>query len=78
MKVLHETEKPRSLITASLLQALPRRTALLRVRHLIFLHALVSKLLLAIAEPARSKGRVGKHEEARDGYDSSSGTFDDE
>lgn len=78
MEVLHEAEKPCSLISAGLLQALPGRTALLRVIGLVLLHALVSKLLLAFVEPAGGKGSVGKHKKADDGDKSSSSTLDDE
>jgi len=78
MEVLHKAEKPGSLILACLLETVPGRTSLLRVRDLVLLHALVSKLLLALCEPASREGSVGEHEEAENGYEGGDGAFNDE
>lgn len=78
MEVLHKAEKPGSLILASLLETIPGRTSLLRVRHLILLHALVGKLLLAVRKPAGRERSVGEHEEAENGYQGGDGAFNDE
>lgn len=78
MEVLHKAEKPGSLVLASLLKTLPRRASFLKVRDLVLLHALVSKLLLALCEPASRERSIGKHEEADDGDQGGDGTFNDE
>lgn len=78
MEVLHETEEPGALVHARLLETLPGRGLLERVRDLVLLHAVVCDVPLALVQPAGVKGVVGKEPEAQDGDEGGDGTFEDE
>lgn len=78
MEILHEAEEPGSFVATGLLETLPCGSLFDRVRELVLLHAAVSKLALAVVEPASCQRCVGQHPETDNGDEKSSGTFEKE
>lgn len=68
MEVLHQAEQPSPLVPASLLEALHHADALHRVADAVALDTCMGEFALTWVEPPRCERRVGKHEEAEDGY----------
>lgn len=76
MKILHQTEDPRSWVSGCLLEALHGR-CFLRLSHLISLDSLMGKFSLDRFEPSSSQRRVREKPEASNSDGSRDGTFDD-
>lgn len=79
MEVLHQTEKPRPLVAARLLQTLPCRYGLIiGIRELVLFHARMGELPLPLIQPTGCERSIREKEKADNGNNTCGSTLDDE